>query len=321
MSIDELEKLDELEKKYKDVIFNKIRQSILENSAVIRKIELDSEWLGQSRVGKIYNSSTTLNNKLVELSHVFEKAGTSMFITRSEKYDFYGISFLGNAIIHDLFDKLETSIDKLTEYSKTMEEVSKQINERFLALQNISPIRKIFLQIRAFFVPVQLVDLSLTEEEQRLLNSSLQEYKDADSEIYNYNLEDNLLQASVKEIQAPKMIYEADDVPGFLEKAVIPDLKKLGLEHLIPQLQEAFAEEYKKNLTDSKINDEDLYAPDFSQKSKELNGQPADKTQGGLSKENFKAVDLSTSALNRDDAYSNRANQEKSDESIEEEII
>ena len=42
MSIDEL---NELEKKYKDAIFNEIRKSILKNSAAISKIKSDSDWL------------------------------------------------------------------------------------------------------------------------------------------------------------------------------------------------------------------------------------------------------------------------------------
>lgn len=287
MSIDEL---NELEKKYKDAIFNEIRKSILKNSAAISKIKSDSEWLGQSRVGKIYNSSTTLNNKLVELTHVFEKTGISMFITKLEKYNLYQRSFLGDAIIDDLLNKYNTSIDKLTEYSKTMEEVSKQINERLLAPQNVSPIRKIFLQIRAFLVPVQPIDLSLTEEQQRLLDCSLQAYKDADSEIYNYNLEDNLVKALVNKINDSQI----NNVPGFLEESVIPDLKKLGLEHLIPQLQGTFAEEYKKNSPDSTTNIKD------------------DITNQG--KEYIKAV-ASTVPDSNNNAYS------KKDEPIEEERI
>lgn len=113
-----------------------------------------------------------------------------------------------------------------------------------------------------------------------MLDSSLQEYKDIDSDIWKYNLEDNIVQALVKEIAGSQKFGDFDiphkhhafNVPGLLEESVIPDLKRLGLEHLVPQLQEALIEEYKKDLPDSEIyqvKDEDmhLYVPDFTRKS------------------------------------------------------
>lgn len=48
--------------------------------------------LGQSHVS-IPNVSTTLNNKIVELSHEFRNAGISMFSKEFEDYGFVGSSF------------------------------------------------------------------------------------------------------------------------------------------------------------------------------------------------------------------------------------
>lgn len=354
MSIDK-QKLEEFEKKYKDTIFNKIAEAGSKQFEGITQMETNARNLGQSQV-RIPNANTTLNNKLVELSHEFKRAGISMFTKEFEDYGLVGSSFVGNAIIHDLIDKLATSTEKLGEYNKTIGDVSKQRNERFLALQNVSPLRKIFSKIRAFFVPVKPVDLSLTEEEKDTLDSSLHEYTNINSEIWNYNLEDNIVQALVKEIAGPQKFgdfdikhkYDANTVPGLLEKSVIPDLKKLGLEHLIPQLQEALVEEYKKDLPESKIyqvKDEDmhLYVPDFSQKSiekrevteeelqdmlkkeqevlpsskKTLRSIKEDKILGGLGLESFEAVDLSASAQERKAAtqtISSELSQEQSND-------
>ena len=278
MAVDN-KQVEEFEKKYKDTIFAKIIEVGSTQFEGISKMTTNATNLGQSHVS-IPNVSTTLNNKIVELSHEFRNAGISMFSKEFEDYGFVGSSFLGDAIIHDLIDKLATSTDKLGEYGKTIGNVAKQKNERVLALQNVSPIRKFFSRIRAFFVPVQPVDLSLTEEEQGMLDSSLQEYKDIDSDIWKYNLEDNIVQALVKEIAGSQKFGDFDiphkhhafNVPGLLEESVIPDLKRLGLEHLVPQLQEALIEEYKKDLPDSEIyqvKDEDmhLYVPDFTRKS------------------------------------------------------
>ena len=307
MSIDK-NQVDDFEKEYKDTIFSKIGEVGSKQFEAISQMTTNATNLGQSHVS-IPNASTTLNNKLVELSHEFKKAGISMFSKEFEDYGFVGSSFLGDAIIHDLIDRLAKSSDKLGEYSKTIGDVSKQRNERLLALQNVSQIRKFFSRIRAFFVPVQPVDLSLTEEEQGTLDNSLQEYTDIDSEIWNYNLEDNIVQALVKEIAGPQKFgdfdikhrYDAYTVPGLLEESVKPDLKKLGLEHLIPQLQEALVEEYKKDFEMYRVKDEDmnLYVPDFSQKTTGKREATEEKLQGGLGLESFEAVDSSVSAIQR----------------------
>lgn len=342
MSIDK-QKLEEFEKKYKDTIFNKIAEAGSKQFEGITQMETNARNLGQSQV-RIPNANTTLNNKLVELSHEFKRVGLSMFSKELEGYDMAGSSFIGDAIIYDLIDKLTEATGKLGEYSKTMGDVSKQRNERLLALQNVSPIRKFFSRIRAFFVPVKPIDLSLTEEEQGTLDSSLQEYIDIDSEIWNYNLEDNMVQALVKEIAGLEKVgsfdikhkYDAYTVPGLLEEIVIPDLKKLGLEHLVPRLQEALIKEYKKDLPDPEIyqvKDEDmhLYVPDFSQKPEEQHKDKKEELQdmlqqaqevtngskktlrsirkerlfGGLGLKSFENLDLSVSASERQAAVSN----------------
>ena len=346
MEIDE-KNVEQLEKRYKDAIIGKIGESISKQFELIGQMTKNATSLGQSNVS-IPNSSTTLNNKLEELSNIFKKAGISMFRASDVEHlawgDFLGSSFLGDAIINDLIDKLAISNDKLREYNKTIGDVSKQRNERLLALQNVSPIRKFFSRIRALFVPVKPIDLSLTEEEQGTLDSSLQEYKDIDSEIFNYNLEDNLVQALVKEIAVSNR-YNASGVPELLEKRVIPDLKRLGLEHLVPKLQEALIEEYKKDLPTSEIyqvteEDMDLYVPDFSQKPTErsegteielqdflqqtqevTNGIKSsikkEKALGGIGLKSFETVDLNVSASERRDAteaISTELSQEQSND-------
>jgi len=256
---------EECEKQYKYDIFFKLYNQISKQGDAIDLITKNATNLGQSQV-KIDNAAITLNNKLVELLHIFKRAGISMFARENERYDYVDSSFLGDAIIFDLLDKLAKATDKLIEYSKKIEEVTNSRIEKTLARQNKSSISKFFSQIKGMFVPEQSVDLSF-EEEQSILDSLFQEYRNTYLEIFNYNLEDNLVQSLVKNIVS----YSASVVPGLLEEDVIPDLKKLGLEHLVSKLQEALIEEYKKNLTDFEIQtmqDENryLFIPDFSRK-------------------------------------------------------
>ena len=181
----EKQKIEELEKKYKETLFGKINEIGAEQFESINLMMKNARNIGQSDID-IPNTSVTLNNKIIEISNLFKNAGISMFSSSAlEGESIINGSLLGNAIIHDLIDKLNQSSNKLGEYTKTMSEVTEKKNEQIQALQNISPMRKFFSKIRAFFVPIQPVDFSLTEVEEKTLESLLQEYKNIDTQIWN----------------------------------------------------------------------------------------------------------------------------------------
>lgn len=319
MALDK-QRVEEFEEKYKKALFSKIDEVSSKQFESINLMITNARNIGQANVD-IPNASTTLNNKLVELSQNFKNAGISMFSSELEDYDIVSSSFLGDAIIQDLIDKLSKSNEELIKYNKTMQSVSERKGEQVQALQNISQIKKFLLKIRAIFVSAKPVDFSLTNEEQNELDAHLQEYRDIDDEIYNYNLEDNLVHALVKAITAPQKIgnlniphrYDAYAVPRLLEENVIPDLKKLGLEQLIPQLKEALIEEYKKDLPDPEIyqlREEDmyLYVPNFDKESngrqrntevnlKELPERPL--KENGISLEDLALIDKTVNASSR----------------------
>ena len=128
-----------------------------------------------------------------------------------------------------------------------------------------------------------------------------------DNKIWSYNLKDDLVTTIVTFITEPQNLpqfntlhrYDAYTVPGLLEESVVPDLKKLGLECLIPQLQEALIEEYKKDLPNTeiyKVRKEDmyLYLPDFNKKIEKNHFE-----KNGISLEDFALIDKTVSALNR----------------------
>ena len=291
---EEKQEVKDFEKEYKEQLFKKINEIYSKQLEAIDKIAKNANDLGQANV-EIPNTGILANNKIIELSHIFEEHGISIFSSKSKDYDFVTSSFLGTAIIQDLTDKINQSVEKMNEYSQKIEEVAIQKNERIQALQNISPMRKFFSKMRSLFVPSKPIDLSLTDEEQSMLDNSLQEYKDIGDEIWNYNLDNNLVPALVKAIADPIKLegfnisshkYIAQAVPSLIEKDVEPDLKKLGLEGLLPKLQEELTKEYKKDLPDPeihKIADEDmfLYVPDFSNKIDEKRSI----TEKGISQE------------------------------------
>lgn len=300
----EKQDIKEFERKYKEQLFEKINEVFSKQSQTIDIITENANDLGQANI-EMPNTGTLVNNKIIELSHIFEESGISIFSSKSKDYNFVTSSFLGDAIIQDLIDKIMQSTEKMNNYSKKIEEISGQRNKRIQALQNISPTKKFFSKIRSLFVPAKPIDLSLTDEEQSILDSSLKEYKDIGDEIWKYNLDDNLVPALVKAIAGPqnfgefnlKHRYNAPGVPYLLDEEVIPDLKKLGLESLVPQLQQSLIEEYKKDLPDPKyhkIKDEYMYSyvPDFSNKE--------DEKHHSTKKQILKSQDKELNTLNDD---------------------
>ena len=86
-------------------------------------------------------------------------------------------------------------------------------------------------------------------------------------EVYEEKTRDVIIQ---EYIPLAKLILLSEN--QFIKEKVIPELQKLGLEHLIPELQEALIEKYKEKLHNLDIiKHEDMYkyVPDFSQISEE----------------------------------------------------
>lgn len=195
-----------------------------------------------------------------------------MFSQKNEDYDFVGTSFVGDAVIFDLISFASRGTQNLADYNKKMKKLTDKKVEQVQGLEKASPIRNLFGKIRKFFMPIKQEDISYTPEEREAVNTHLSEYREIDNQLWKYNLRDNVVHSLVKQIR--ERGCQASGIPGLLEESVIPDLEKLGLGDLIPQLQQALIEEYKKDLPDPEIyqvKEENLYlyVPDFTRKTQE----------------------------------------------------
>lgn len=267
MAIDS-KQVREFEDKVKGLLFEKVGEISLKQHELISEIQDSSKYVDLE--SDLPNLGITFNNKLVELQHQFQNAGLSMYSQEFKDYGFIGSSFVGEAVILDLINYASKGTQDLADYSKTMKEVTDKKVEKVQGLEKASPIRRIFAKIRNFFVPVKQEDMTYTTEETETINSHLRDYRETDNQLWKYNLRDNIIPSIVKQIRDRG--YGAYTVPGLLEESIIPDLEKLGLSDLIPQLQQTLIEEYKKDLPDPEIyqvKDEDLYlyVPDFTRKS------------------------------------------------------
>lgn len=240
------------------------------------------------------------------------------------KMNYVGSSYVGDAIIADLIGFASRGTQSLADYDKEMKKLTDKKVEQVQGLKKASPIRKFLGKIRKFFMPIKQEDISYTQEETEAVNTHLSDYRETENQIWKYNLKDNVVSSLVKQIR--ERGYHASVIPGLLEKCVIPDLQKLGLGDLIPQLQEALIEEYKKDLPDPgiyQVKEKDLYlyVPDFTRKTQksgevdfeELHGQAKNISaesekkvkdrrslkQNGIKLSDFSSVDKTVSALER----------------------
>lgn len=258
--------VEEIEREIRDSVFKGIDEMYYVQTEWINLILETAQNMGYYI--NINNVGITLNNKLVEISHMFEEVGASMFISKSENYDVVKASFIGEAILEDLMQYVVQATESLEKCSKAIKSLSSKKTEAMQELNNINPIQRFFARIKSFFA--KPIDLSLTEEEQNMLDVAVQEYKNIDDRIWKYNLEDNIVLAIANYIKQEK--YLASDVPALLEESVIPDLRKLGLEKLFPKLRKEIVEAYKRDLPVAEFTNISKYVPDFNKKPKADSG-------------------------------------------------
>ena len=93
MSVNE-QKVEEFENKYKETIFSKIGEAVESQQKTISLTSQNAKNIGQLNVD-IPNASISTNNKIVEISQEFKKAGISMFSHKFETYDIVSSSLVG----------------------------------------------------------------------------------------------------------------------------------------------------------------------------------------------------------------------------------
>lgn len=223
------------EDRYKSLVYEKVREIISKQTELITNLEKNGKYFDIDT--DVPNVGITFNNKLVELAQIFKKAGISMFVDPNEKYDFVGSNFVGDAIIEDMISQLSNGMQVLSECNSSMSKATTEKSKKVKALEESSTIKKLFFKIRSFFVTNTVLDsTSFSEAEIGEVKSHLSKYKEVDKNLCEYNLRDNVVQSLVNFINNRE--YHDFTIPELLEESVISTLQKLGLEDVIPNLQE-----------------------------------------------------------------------------------
>lgn len=187
------------------------------------------------------NIGITLNNKLNELSQKFDDAGISIFSESvSEKIEGNPVR---DAIFDDITLKIYTAREYFNEYAFKIYELVKKEYEKVKSYGNFRKFLYAFENVTiyknnedALRIPIHILNK---------LHVNLEKYKQLDEELWNYNLEDNLEDSLVSLINNDEYGYDKQDL-----KATIYTLKKLGLERLIPKIEEV--EKDRESKSDNK---------------------------------------------------------------------
>lgn len=224
--------IERFEKENKDYTYKRISNIISRQTKTINAVQ---------KLGKnfnvhegIPNIGITLNNKMNEISEKFEDAGISMFFEQIDENDTVKMGLVGKAIQEDLFSRTEDSMQPLYKYCDSLEE---KVAQKMENVNGGGYIRQQLLRIKEFFSPGTMERLiTFSQDEKKETSKYLEEYRENNDKLYNYNLDENLKESILKYIKQRN--YSSDVIPEFLEEAIGPTLRKLGLEHLVPEMQE-----------------------------------------------------------------------------------
>ena len=233
------EELKECEKRNSKVIFEKIGKA--NPYEAINIAEKLGKYVGCKF--KLPNYSIRLNNKIVELSHEFEKAGLSLFGRKYEHQTIFDISYAhmpitGEAVISDVIDKMKEASQELVDISNKLGEMNEKRNARITELVaiNNNPITRLFTRIKNFFEKPKKELFGITNIDKEELENIVSKYKEKVEAITDYNLKDNFSDAIIKHFAISG--YDSFVASEIMEEEVQPYLEKLELKELIPDIKE-----------------------------------------------------------------------------------
>lgn len=240
---------EDFEREYKQKLFARIDLLCSSQRNLIAKIKNAEEYLDANVAGELPNIGITFNNKIVELMHLFQDAGISMFSQSfknygSKKLNFISSSFIGDSIIFYMLDKIEESIKSLLKYETKLNSLIDLEREKCNAFYTANPIKKFSLMARSLVsVPPEL-DFSCTLEDSHELNCYASNYIEIDDELWKISLKELSVPSLVTHIKRTKQTEET--IPGLLNDAIIPYLEKLGLSDLVPELQKEISKSFEQ---------------------------------------------------------------------------
>ena len=208
-------KLEEIENERMNKVLNMILK--LNTNEFITNLEQLRKSTGLQN-SNIPDIRELCNNKIVELKHQFNDVDLPMFIRYYEKDNNIASSIIGMSIVDNMMKYLNEAFTLFPENTQKIEQEK--------SLKPVGKLTAFFNMIRGFFWKKNDVLTDTKKEE-------VQQYEKICQKVYGYNLKENLadsLLGFMKEISLP---YSREKT---LEELVIPDIVKLGVADIIPDL-------------------------------------------------------------------------------------
>ena len=196
----------------------------------------------------IHNISIAAFNKIIDLHHLFENKGISLYISHSKSEDestdnTVFASFLGYSIIEDIARKCSDSILFLNNYNKTANEILAKKTTQLKKYNRLNSLLKPFRRIRMYLFPESLFTPLYKPKELAALSPHLKHYMQIYDEVANYSIENDLVASIVKFFVAHHY------TPEILEHYVFPDLEQLGFAYLENQIKTQVTEACRTELS------------------------------------------------------------------------
>ena len=218
---------------------NKMQGKIKESLELIKKFERIN-----AKEENLPNIVTTLHDKLTqEVIKQFRTVGI----------EFNMKSYLVQAVVSDLLGKFEEGITEFRDCSENLNFV-REVQDDFESRVELAPTSKVknfFARIRGMFKPERkqekLEELERERQEKKLeeANIHLIKYKFINSELERYTIKKNIVNSLTREILHGQGSGLTLNVKDFIGEKINPEMKKLGLDGLIPELEKNMYEEYK----------------------------------------------------------------------------
>lgn len=219
---------------------NAMQGKIKESLELIKKFERIN-----AKEENLPNIVTTLHDKLTqEVIKQFRTVGI----------EFNMKSYLVQSIVSDLLNKFEEGITEFKDCSENLNFV-REVQDDFeskVELVSTSKVKNLIARLRGLFKPERkqerLEQLERERQEKKLeeANIHLIKYKFKNNELEKYTIKSNIIYSLTREILIGPGSGLNLTVTEFIEQKIRPEMKKLGLEDLLPQLEENLLQEYKE---------------------------------------------------------------------------
>jgi len=173
------------------------------------------------------NAGVRFNNKINELKNVFNEHGMSLFTRYEPSIGINQFHLIGEAIFDALYARAVESLDAMKAYLEAYSSAIHEMSNIFL--NKMIPIAH-FIKRRN----ITLNGFQLTPQEKEKIAQLYIEYQDKADAIWNFSLEDNLVDALIELFK--KGECNSYYIKDMLDIEIIPMMNQLGLSNSVDEL-------------------------------------------------------------------------------------